>query len=308
MGEPRQIDLGGNTLIVDGLRVGATGPGQSGSELTGTEIAYVDGLTPGTATASKALVLDSSKGIATITSATITTLTSPTVNATNIDLGASGTAGSVDIFPTTASKGKLTLSATASTGDTTTTITNAAQAGAVTYTIPDAGAAASFVLSTGTSTGIAATSTELNVLSGATNANSGTGKAVILGTSGAVTIAGAATFNADPIIGAGKTINLDSAAASLTSNAVTLTKFAGVITSEALTTAAGASQAFVLTLAGVAAGDLAMVTAAGGTNTRKNYTYEAVTTTNTITVTLFNNEPVNAINGTLIFNLWVLKA
>lgn len=71
---------------------------------------------------------------------------------TDIDLGASGTAGTVDVFPTTASKGKIQLVATASTGDTTTTITNAAQAGAVTYTIPDAGASANFVMSEGTAT------------------------------------------------------------------------------------------------------------------------------------------------------------
>ena len=41
--------------------------------------------TAGTAEASKALVLDSSKGIATITTATITTLTATTVNATTVD-------------------------------------------------------------------------------------------------------------------------------------------------------------------------------------------------------------------------------
>lgn len=46
-----------------------------GNTITGTELGYVDGITPGTATASKALVLNASKGISTITSATITNLT-----------------------------------------------------------------------------------------------------------------------------------------------------------------------------------------------------------------------------------------
>lgn len=46
-----------------------------GNTLSGTELGYVDGVTPGTATASKALVLNASKGISTITSATITNLT-----------------------------------------------------------------------------------------------------------------------------------------------------------------------------------------------------------------------------------------
>lgn len=71
---------------------------------------------------------------------------------TNIDAGASGTAGSVDIFPTTASKGKLAFTATANTNNDTTTITNAAQGGAYTYTIPDAGASAAFVMTAGTQT------------------------------------------------------------------------------------------------------------------------------------------------------------
>lgn len=77
----------------------------------------------------------------TVTAATVTTLTS-----TNIDAGASGTAGTVDVFPTTASKGKTQITATANTGNTTTTITNAAQAAARTYTIPDALASCNFLM------------------------------------------------------------------------------------------------------------------------------------------------------------------
>lgn len=125
------------------------------SVLSGAEAAVLDGVTAGTAAANKALVLNGSGGITTITSATITTLTSTTgnittVNSTNVDAGASGTAGSVDIFPTTASKGKLSITAADSAGDTTTTIVNASQSGARTYTIPDAGASASFIMSAGT--------------------------------------------------------------------------------------------------------------------------------------------------------------
>jgi hypothetical protein len=104
------------------------------------------------------------------------------------------------------------------------------------------------------------------------------------------------------------TIDLDSNTATLVSNAATLTKRAVQITSEALTTAAGAAQAFTLTLAGVAATDLAFVQGAGGTNTREHIQYKAVCTTNTVTVTVNNIGPTNAINGTLIFNLLVYKA
>lgn len=187
-------DWGGTTLIVKDLKVNAATPGAAGTALSTTELGFIDGVTAGTATASKAVVLDGSKGIATITSATITTLTATDVNTTNVTLAAGGK------------------------------------------------------------------------------------------------------------------LNLDSATATLVSHAATVTKWAVVVTTEALTTAAGASQAFAITLTGVAAGDLAFVQAAGGTNTRQNFRYGAVTTTDTVTVTVYNNEGTNALNGTLIFNLVVMKA
>lgn len=71
-----------------------------------------------------------------------------TIATTDLDAGASGTAGSIDIFPTTASKGRTKLTATDNTGDTVTTITNAAQATTRTYTIPDALASCNFLLGT----------------------------------------------------------------------------------------------------------------------------------------------------------------
>jgi hypothetical protein len=74
------------------------------------------------------------------------------VGFTNVDAGASGLAGSVDVFPATASKGKLALVAADSAGNTTTTLTNASQAAARTYTVPDAGASASFVMTAGAQT------------------------------------------------------------------------------------------------------------------------------------------------------------
>lgn len=67
----------------------------------------------------------------------------------DLDLGSSGIAGSLDVFPTTASKGKLRVVAAASAGDTITTLTNASQAAARTYTLPDAGADGKVVLGGG---------------------------------------------------------------------------------------------------------------------------------------------------------------
>lgn len=43
------IDFGGNDLVVEGIRVNATAPGQSGTALSGSELAVLDGLTTTTA-------------------------------------------------------------------------------------------------------------------------------------------------------------------------------------------------------------------------------------------------------------------
>lgn len=69
---------------------------------------------------------------------------------TNVTAGSSGTAGFLQAFPATASKGSLKFVAANSAGDTITTITNASQAAARSYTIPDAGADSTFVLNNAT--------------------------------------------------------------------------------------------------------------------------------------------------------------
>lgn len=69
----------------------------------------------------------------------------------SVQLGKTGTAGTITLYPSTAQTGTLKFSATSSAGDTLTTITNASQAAARTYTIPDAGASASFVMNAGAS-------------------------------------------------------------------------------------------------------------------------------------------------------------
>ena len=101
------------------------------------------GVTAGTALASQVVVLDSSLDIAGLND----------VGAINLDVGlAAGGAGTVDVYPSTGSKGKLAITFVDNTNNDTTTIVNAAQAGAYTYTIPSAGASANFVLSEGPAT------------------------------------------------------------------------------------------------------------------------------------------------------------
>lgn len=143
------------------------------------------------------------------------------------------------------------------------------------------------------------TGTEIGYLDGLTAGTAAASKAVTADAS--INVAG---LN---VVGIAR-IDWDSATSTLSSNAATITKWAAVVTTEALTTAAGAAQAFVITKTGVAAGDIAMVQAAGGTNTSEHYVYKAICTTDTVTVTVNNIGPTNALNGTLIFNLLIHKA
>lgn len=65
------VDLGGNTLITENIRVGATAPGQTGTDISSAELTFLDGVTAGTVSASKAVVASASStvtGLAGITS------------------------------------------------------------------------------------------------------------------------------------------------------------------------------------------------------------------------------------------------
>lgn len=57
------LDLGGLDVICNNVKIGATKPGQSGTEISGTELSYLDGVTAGTVTASKSVVVDANKDI-----------------------------------------------------------------------------------------------------------------------------------------------------------------------------------------------------------------------------------------------------
>ena len=67
---------------------------------------------------------------------------------TDLDLGSSGTAGSLDIFPTTAANGKLIFTSTDMGGAWNMSITNDAISSARAYSIPDAGGDGQFVMTT----------------------------------------------------------------------------------------------------------------------------------------------------------------
>lgn len=81
--------------------------------------------------------------------------------------------------PTT-QKGSLAIKAADNAGNTQTLITNAEQAAARTYTIPDAGANASFLMTTGTATASSVDTAELDTLAGVTAGTAVASKAVVL--------------------------------------------------------------------------------------------------------------------------------
>lgn len=57
------VDWGGLTVRVNDVEVGCTKPGQTGTALSATELGFVDGVTAGTVTASKAVVAGSDSTI-----------------------------------------------------------------------------------------------------------------------------------------------------------------------------------------------------------------------------------------------------
>jgi hypothetical protein len=59
MGSPNEYDLGGITLIAKSYKTADT-PGQAGTEISATEMALLDGVTAGTAIASKVVTTNSS--------------------------------------------------------------------------------------------------------------------------------------------------------------------------------------------------------------------------------------------------------
>ena len=88
----KQIDLGGNDVIVNNLYTGATGPGQAGTIL---QVSAVEGVTAGTAAASKAVILSSGtaiSGIKNVTLAAGTATVAPLVltSGTNLTTPAAG--------------------------------------------------------------------------------------------------------------------------------------------------------------------------------------------------------------------------
>ena len=129
------------------------------------ELNFNDGSLAGTVVASKTVVVDANKDIGDFRN----------VDVVNLDVGASGTAGTVDIFPSTASKGKLTIAVGDQTADTTVSLSVLEMGQATTVAIPDPGAASGYVVMTSAALALA----EADVLQGATAGTQVANKAVV---------------------------------------------------------------------------------------------------------------------------------
>jgi hypothetical protein len=123
----------------------------SGVTSSAGELNYLDITGAGTVQASKAVVVDANKDASAFR----------TVGVVNLDAGSSGVAGTVDVFPTTASKGKLSLTCSDQAGNTTVTVVADEMAAARTIHLPDPGATSYILQSTGTDTATSATATEI---------------------------------------------------------------------------------------------------------------------------------------------------
>lgn len=112
------LDLSGSDIIVNNIYQGASTPGSAG---TIANESALSGITPGTVTASKAVIVDSSKNISTFGTLASGAITAPSLTSgTNLTLNATGTGtigignvstGVVTITPNTAVTGTLTSGA-----------------------------------------------------------------------------------------------------------------------------------------------------------------------------------------------------
>ena len=178
----------------------------------------------------------------------------------NLQAGSSGYAGTVKSFPATSAKGSLAVVAVANTGDTVTTISNAAMGQASVVSIPDPGAStAKFVLDSGVQQ-----------------------------------------------MAVGSELKMDKGTGTESSNAVTISKQAGVITTSSLTTAAGGNYVVTLTNTLVATTSVVLVSKMGGTNTTQNFSIKATAASGSSVITIYNNDPSAALNGTIIIGFLVV--
>ena len=128
-----------------------------------------------------------------------------------------------------------------------------------------------------------------------------------------ITDAGAATVRAGLTVTAGGltitagSFTTETGTASATSGAATLSKTSGVITSEALTTAAGSQYTLTLTNTVIATTSRVFAAVDNGTNTRDDLVIQRVTPGSGSCVIIVKNTHASALNGTIKIAFFVVN-
>lgn len=133
-----------------------------------------------------------------------------------------------------------------------------------------------------------------------------------LSVSGDVNVGGTTVNNgvaqSDLSFASGKQLKPSAGTASATAGAATLSKQAGVITSEALTTAAGAAYTLTLTNTLIAATSIVLASFQNGTNTQGTLVLGLVTPgAGSATIVVRNTHATEALNGTIKISFLVLN-
>ncbi len=212
-------------------------------------------------------------------------------HAGNIQAGVSGTAGTFISFPATAANGTLILAAANAGGAFNTTIRNGTMAQSTVYTIPDVTAATGQLLAKTAA-----------FVSGNLIQASGTAGVTI--DSGVATTALMKNNAVNTMTGVGQII-LVKANGVEAANAVTASGNAGVITTSALTTAAGGTYSITWTNTKITATSVIGLTIQGGTNTVQSVVFTCVPGAGTATLVINNIGPTNALNGTILIGYTV---
>ncbi|MGC2661794.1 MAG: hypothetical protein WA324_27870 [Bryobacteraceae bacterium] len=118
-----------------------------------------------------------------------------------------------------------------------------------------------------------------------------------------------ANLNGVPLSGGQMTGSLlfDRGTATSTAGAATINHQAGVVTTEALTTAAAAAYAFTYTDSRITTASVVLVQLMGGTNTTRGIECRAIPSSGSAAISIYNNNVAGtALNGTLIFGVVVI--
>ena len=108
-----------------------------------------------------------------------------------------------------------------------------------------------------------------------------------------------------PVVGSGGAAAKQAAASS---GAASLNKQAGVVTTESLTTAAGADYTLTLTNPSIGANDIVMAVASNGSNSAGDAgVLRAQSAAGSVAITLRNFHASAALNGTLKIGFYVIK-